>query len=42
MKGDLNSQMEKNGKKFVRNLNPDRIISLREGKKILFMEEHYY
>ena len=34
MKGDLTAEMEKNGKKFKRKLNPDRIYSSREGKKI--------
>ena len=34
MKGDLTAEMKKNGKKFTRKLNPDRIYSSREGKKI--------
>ena len=34
MKGDLTAEMEKNGKKFTRKLNPDRIYSSVEGKKI--------
>ena len=34
MKGDLTAEMEKNGKKFTRKLNPDRSYSSREGKKI--------
>ena len=34
MKGDLTAEMEKNGKKFTRKLNQDRIYSSREGKKI--------
>ena len=34
MKGDLVVDMEKNGKKFTRKLNPDRSYISREGKKI--------
>ena len=34
MKGDLTSNFEKNGKKFVRKLNPDRIYISKDGKKI--------
>ena len=34
MKGDLTAEMEKNGKKFTRKLNPDRIYSSIKGKKI--------
>ena len=34
MKGDLTANMEKNGKKFLRKLNPDREYVSREGKKI--------
>ncbi len=34
MKGDLIANMEKNGKKFVRKLNPDRTYISRDGKKI--------
>ena len=34
MKGDLTAEMEKNGKKFTRKLNPDRSYSSKEGKKI--------
>ena len=34
MKGDLIANMEKNGKKFVRKLNPDRSYIDRDGKKI--------
>ena len=34
MKGDLTAEMEKNGKKFTRKLNPDRSYSSIEGKKI--------
>jgi malate synthase len=34
MKGDLTANMEKNGKKFVRKLNPDRNYTSRDGKKI--------
>ena len=40
MKGDLTANMEKNGKKFVRKLNSDRNYTSRDGKKLLFMEEH--
>jgi len=34
MKGDLIANMEKNGKKFVRKLNPSRTYLSKEGKKI--------
>ena len=34
MKGDLTANMEKNGKKFVRKLNPDRAYISKDGKKI--------
>ncbi len=34
MKGDLIADMEKNGKKFTRKLNPDRNYISRKGKKI--------
>ena len=34
MKGDLIANMEKNGKKFVRKLNPDRNYTSKDGKKI--------
>ena len=34
MKGDLTANMEKNGKKFVRRLNPNRTYLSKEGKKI--------
>jgi len=34
MKGDLTANMEKNGKKFVRKLNPNRNYLSKEGKKI--------
>ena len=34
MKGDLTADMEKNGKKFIRKLNPDRTYLSKEGKKI--------
>ncbi len=34
MKGDLVSNMEKNGKKFIRKLNPDRNYISKSGKKI--------
>ena len=34
MKGDLTANIEKNGRKFVRKLNPDRNYTSRDGKKI--------
>ena len=34
MKGDLTAKFEKNGKKIVRKLNPDRNYTSRDGKKI--------
>ena len=34
MKGDLKVDMEKNGKKFVRKLNPNRTYISKDGKKI--------
>ena len=34
MKGDLTADLEKNGKKFTRKLNPDREYKSRNGKKI--------
>ncbi len=34
MKGDLKANMEKNGKKFVRKLNPDRNYTAKDGSKI--------
>ncbi len=34
MKGDLEAKMEKNGKKFIRKLNPDREYKNPEGKDI--------
>ena len=34
MKGDLTANMEKNGKKFVRKLNPDRTYISKDEKKI--------
>jgi malate synthase len=34
MKGDLTANMEKNGKKFVRKLNPDRNYTSKNGEKI--------
>ena len=34
MKGDLTANMEKNGKKFVRKLNPNRTYLSKEGKKV--------
>ena len=34
MKGDLTANMEKNGKKFVRKLNPNRTYFSKEGEKI--------
>ena len=33
MKGDLTANMEKNGKKFVRKLNPNRNYISKDGKK---------
>ncbi len=35
MKGDLEAEIEKNGKKFVRKLNPDRIYKAPDGSKII-------
>ena len=35
MKGDLTSKFEKNGKKIVRKLNPDRTYTSKEGEKIV-------
>ena len=34
MKGDLTANVEKNGKKFVRKLNPDRTYVSKNGDKI--------
>ena len=34
MKGDLTANIEKNGKKFVRKLNPDRTYVSKDGNKI--------
>ena len=34
MKGDLVSNMEKNGKKFIRKLNPDRYYISKSGEKV--------
>ena len=34
MKGDLTANMEKNGKKFIRKLNPNRNYISKDGKKI--------
>ena len=34
MKGDLTAKMDKNGKKFVRKLNPNRNYTSKNGKKI--------
>ena len=34
MKGDLQAEMEKNGKKFIRKLNPDRTYEGIDGKKL--------
>ncbi len=34
MKGDLTAEIEKNGKKFIRKLNPNRTYFSKEGKKI--------
>ena len=33
MKGNLTANMEKNGKKFIRKLNPDRNYTSKDGKK---------
>ena len=35
MKGNLIAEMEKNGKKFTRKLNPDRTYTSRHGEKII-------
>ncbi len=35
MKGDLTASMEKDGKKFIRKLNPDRKYISKDGKKII-------
>ena len=35
MKGDLAASMEKDGKKFIRKLNPDRNYTAKDGKKII-------
>ncbi len=35
MKGDLESEVEKNGKKFIRKLNPDRIYEAPNGSKVV-------
>ena len=40
--GDLTANMEKNGKKFVRKLNPDRNILLKMDQKLSFMEELFF
>ena len=42
MKGDLTAKMEKNEKKFVRKLNPNRTYISKDGRKFLFMEERCY
>ncbi|MDC1092898.1 malate synthase G [Pelagibacteraceae bacterium] len=34
MKGDLTANMDKNGKKFIRKLNPNRNYTSKDGKKI--------
>ena len=34
MKGDLTANMEKNGKKFIRKLNPDKSFISKDGKKL--------
>ena len=34
MKGDLETEMKKNGKKFIRKLNPDRIYIGKDGQEI--------
>ena len=35
MKGNLEAKVEKNGKKFIRKLNPDRIYNSPNGSKIV-------
>ena len=35
MKGDLTANMEKNGKKFIRKLNPNRNYISKDGKKLI-------
>ena len=35
MKGDLQAEVEKNGKKFTRKLNPDKIYNATDGSKIV-------
>ena len=35
MKGDLQTEMKKNGRKFIRKLNPDRIYLGKNGSKII-------
>ena len=42
MKGDLIANIEKNGKKFVRKLNPNRNYTSKNGEKIVFTEEHCF
>jgi len=34
MKGDLKANMEKNGKKFIRKLNSDKVYTSKDGKKL--------
>ena len=35
MKGNLEAKVEKNGKEFVRKLNPDRHYTSTDGSKII-------
>ena len=42
MKGDLTADMEKNGKKFLRKLNPNRNYVSKDGKKLVYMEELFF
>ena len=42
MKGNLESEVEKNGKKFVRKLNPDKNYLSPNGSKIVLHGELYF
>jgi len=42
MKGNLQTEMEKNGKKFIRKLNPDRNMWVLMVKKLSYMGELYF
>ena len=42
MKGDLIAKFKKNGKDFVRKLNPDREYISKMVKKFHFTEGHYF